>query len=936
MVVDQMVQCDDEVEMAADGVIGRGREARVIADMLEGLPGRGGALVVRGQAGIGKSVLLAQASARALDSGMLAISTTGVQSETKLPFAGLHRLLRPVLAHIDRLPLLQRDALMAAFGMIDAAAPDPFLIALAALQMLSDVATDSPVVLIVEDAQWLDPPTADVLAFVGRRLQSDPIILLAAIREGYEKSPLGSGLPELRLDGLDEVAAAELLDGRFPDLVATVRERVLDEAAGNPLALRELPLALGSRGREGELLPFRLPLTTRLEQAFAARAAELPSATRTLLGVAAADHGGVLAEVMSAAGLVDGEAPTFEAVVAAVEADLIEIDGPTVRFRHSLVRSAIHQAASIAEHHAAHTALAEVLAYDPDRRVWHRAAAAVGMDPVVAAELTAAAARAQRRGAIALAVAAFEHAAALTPEPADRGALLVRAARAAYDLGRAELVARLLGEADTMELASHDRARSMWLADTLHQGLAGDRARVNALVKTAGRMLDEADTDLAIDLLLAASVRCFWSDPGEPARHEVLLATDRVEVAPDDPRLVLIQAYTAPIERGAVVIEQLASAGPGADPNCSYFLGTAALAVGAFDQSSALLARSVARLREQGRLGQLTRVLVSQAAAAAQLADWTVAIPAAAEAERLARETGQPLWEAGAQATAAMVAALRGEQAQVEDLTAAAERVALPAGASVVLAAAQCARGLSALGHGRHADAYDQLRRLFDPGDSAYHHMLRCWAIGDLAEAARHSDHREQARVVMSELEALARETPSPRLHVGLLYARPLLADEEDAEPLYRAALGTDMAHWPLYRARLQLAFGEWLRRARRTAESRAPLRAARDAFDALGVGPWGERARQELRASGESSRRRTPDTLDELTPQELQIAQMAAGGLSNREIGQMLYLSHRTVETHLYHLFPKLGVTSRAQLPNVLDGKRAGPRRRVPVAGTQ
>jgi ATP/maltotriose-dependent transcriptional regulator MalT len=266
-----------------------------------------------------------------------------------------------------------------------------------------------------------------------------------------------------------------------------------------------------------------------------------------------------------------------------------------------------------------------------------------------------------------------------------------------------------------------------------------------------------------------------------------------------------------------------------------------------------------------------------------------------------------------------MVAALRGEQTLVEELTGEAERFALPAGTTAILAQVQVARGWSALGQGRHADAYDQLRRLFDPGDSAYHRMLRCWALGDLAEAAAHSDHRDEARSVMGELEPVARQARSPWLHVGLLYARPLLAAEADAEALFRAALGTDLTRWPVYRARLQLAFGEWLRRQRRTAESRAPLRAARDAFDALGIGPWGERARQELRASGESSRRRTPDTLDELTAQELQIVQMAAAGLSNREIGQRLYLSHRTVESHLYRVFPKLGVTSRAQLPGVL-----------------
>ena len=905
--------------MAPEPLVGRARESAVIAGMLDSLPTRGGALLVRGEPGIGKSALLAQASALAVDRGLLVMSVTGVQAETRLPFAGLHRLLRPVLGLIDRLPVIQRDALMVAFGMVDAAAPDPFVIALAALELLSEAASESPVALIVEDAQWLDPPTGDALAFVGRRLDSDPIILLAAIREGYEESPLGSGLPELSLDRLGEGPARQILDAAFPDLGTAMRQRVLDEAAGNPLALRELPLSLGSRAREGQEFPLRLALTTRLEQAFASRAVELPSATRTLLRVAAADDRDGLGEIMSAAGIVDGVAPTVEALVPAVDAKLIEVHGPTVRFRHPLIRSAIHQDATIAERHAAHVALAEVLAHDPERRVWHRAAASLGSDEEVASELEEAAGHAQRRGASILAVAAFERAAALTPEASRRGALLLRAAELARELGRSELLTRLLREADRLELASRDQARSMWLQDALQPVVAGDTSRVRALVEAAERMIAEGDTSLALNLLSAAAYRCWFGEPGAEARSDVLLALGRTGAAPTDHRALLIQAYTAPIERGAVVIEGLPSSTPDQDADALRALGTAAQAVGAFDRSSALLATSVARLREQGRLGLLAQVLVSRAWAAIQLGDWSVALPAAEEAERLARETSQPLWEAGAQATSAMVAALRGEDAELEVLAGTSERVALPAGATAILASVQFARGWLALGQGRHADAYEHLRRLFEPGDPSYHHMMRCWGVGDLAEAAAHSDQHDQARAVLRELEPLARATPSPWLHVGMLYARPLLAPEGEAEPRFRAALATEMTRWPLYRARLQLAFGEWLRRQRRTAEARGPLRAARDSFDALGVELWGERARQELRASGESSRRRTPDTLDELTPQELQIAQMAAAGLSNREIGQRLYLSHRTVESHLYRVFPKLGITSRAELPVAL-----------------
>jgi len=275
---------------------------------------------------------------------------------------------------------------------------------------------------------------------------------------------------------------------------------------------------------------------------------------------------------------------------------------------------------------------------------------------------------------------------------------------------------------------------------------------------------------------------------------------------------------------------------------------------------------------------------------------------------------------AGAQIAQATLAGLRGDEDAADALAAEAEQVILPMASNSMLTLLQLSRGLTALGGGRHSDAYEHLRRVFDPADLAYHPYVRGWAIGELAEAAVHSGHREAARTVMEELGPLADQTPSPLLHVGLLYARPLLAADQDAEPLFEAALGADLTRWPLVRARLLLAYGAWLRRQRRVAESRAPLRAAREAFDALGALPWGERARQELRASGELSGRRAPGAWDRLSPQELQIVQLAADGLSNREIGQQLYLSHRTVGTHLYRVFPKLGITSRSELRGLLD----------------
>jgi len=473
------------------------------------------------------------------------------------------------------------------------------------------------------------------------------------------------------------------------------------------------------------------------------------------------------------------------------------------------------------------------------------------------------------------------------------------------------------------ELGPHERTRSMWLGDPFREGPAGDPGHVHALVQTARRMTAGGDTDLALNLLLAGAYRCHWADLyGNPAQ-EILLGTDEVAAVCYDPRLPQIQAYAAPIRRGAAVTGHLTAADPSAEPDALYRLGSAACLAGDFGRASSLLGASAVLLRQQGRLRLLAQVLETRAWAALLTADFAVAMPSAEESARLAAETAQPLWQSAALIAQAALAALRGEEAPVEKLTSEAERVALPVGATALLALGQYARGLLALGQGRHADAYDHLRRLSEHGDPASHHLIHCVAIGDLAEAAMRSGHRSQAVTALRQVEPLTAQTPAPYFQVATRYARALLADDEAG---FTDALRQDMTLWPFFRARLQLAFGEWLRRQRRSAASRAPLRAARDAFDALGVAPWAERARQELRAAGESSQQRSPHALEQLTPQELQIVQLAAEGLSNREIGQRLYLSRRTIESHLYRVFPKLGVTSRGQLPRLLRSGTAHP----------
>jgi ATP/maltotriose-dependent transcriptional regulator MalT len=433
------------------------------------------------------------------------------------------------------------------------------------------------------------------------------------------------------------------------------------------------------------------------------------------------------------------------------------------------------------------------------------------------------------------------------------------------------------------------------------------------------------DHALSLKLLWAAATSGFWADRENELSDQLVAVAEALPVDEDDPWLLAVLAYAAPIDRGALVVERVSRIAPDpTEPDAMWLLSAAAATVGAFDLAEGFAAASVAGLREQGRLGALAQALVLRAWAEIHIGRWDVAMPDAEEAERLAQETGQPIWGGGALVALSILAGLRGEEDVAEALATRAEQVGLQFGARAVLSVTQLARGLTALGAGRHADAFAQLRRMFNPSDPAYHRMESCWAIGNLAEAALHSGHRDEAREVLDELEGLAERTPSPWLHVAMGHARALLADDTEAEAFFQAGLEADLTRWPFDRARLLLAYGAWLRRQRRVAESRVPLRAARDGFDALGVEAWGERARQELRASGETSRARTPDARDQLTPQELQIARMAAEGLTNREIGQKLYLSHRTVGAHLRRIFQKLGVASRRHLTAALLGESA------------
>ncbi len=910
--------------MMASQLIGRDSEIAAVELLLARIANGGGSLLALGDPGIGKSALAEMASRRAADRGMRVLTCTGVPGEAHLSFAGLHQLLRPVLAEADGLPSAQRDALLTALGVGDGVAPAMPLVGLATLELLAAGAGRAPVLVVAEDVHWLDSSTCEVLAFVSRRLGADPIGLVGTAREAeLDDNPLArAGLAELRLGPLDPAAAAALLDAHAV-LDPAVRQRVLEEAAGNPLALVELPVTANQHDSRGALNGW-IPLTRHLEQAFASRLPGLPEVTLTALLAAGLSDGDALAEVLAAASLVAGAQVSVADLAEAVAAGLAEVDGQSVRFRHPLVRSAVCEAAGLARRQAMHRALAEVLAGMPDRQVWHWAAASLGQDEEVAAGLEAAADRAFRRGAIAEQAAALAQAARLSPSSARRGQRLIRAAWAFHDLGRLRTTLRLLDEAEPLDLEPRDRLRLSWARESMGAATRSGTRPLAALAELADQMRRDGDIDQALLTLEEVALRCWWSNPDRRTRQRMTAVAEAVPVAGDDPRLLLVLALSDPAEHGAAVLARLGQHQPGSGTAYQdYLLGYAAGSVGACEQAVGFLTAAAAGLRARGWLGLLSLVLLSQGWSALLLGQAGVAGPAAEEATRLLAESGRPLWVACAQLVQAVLAARRGDTTTATELAAQAERVLLMVGLPPLLALVQLARGTVALGAGRYDEAYEQLARIFDPHDAAYHPHLRAWALVDLAEAAG-GGYQDAARRHCTELIPEATATGSPLLRASLAVAAPMLATD-DAQALFDAAFGAGLAAWPLHRARLQLAYGMWLRRRQQAADSRAPLRAARDTFDALGADAWAERARRELRAAGERSGQPAPRALDLLAPQELQISRLAAEGLSNREIGQQLYLSHRTVSNHLYRIFPKLGITSRAELAAVV-GASPGP----------
>jgi DNA-binding CsgD family transcriptional regulator len=898
---------------------GRREERALMGSLLAGArAGRSGVLVVRGPAGIGKRALLQDAAEQA--AGFRLLRGAGVESEMELAFAGLHQLLQPALGRLDELPGPQASALSGAFGLA-ANLPNRFLTKLGVFSLLAQLAGEQPLLCLLTDAQWLDRPSADALVFVGRRLDTEPIVLLLAAEDSNGHRLHAAGLPSLRLGGLDREAAGQLLEARAGKIARGVRDRLIDQTGGHPLALVELPATLTVEQLTGHaLLPERLPLGTRLQRAFLPAVRRLPPDTQTLLLIAAAEDTGDLSVVLAAGAAL---AVGAEALEPAERAGLVEVLGQELRFRHPLVRSAIYQGATFTARQAAHQAMITVLAegFQADRRAWHLAAAAVGPDEAAAAALELSAGRAGERGGPATAAAALERAAALTLEPAPRARRLLGAAEYHWDAGRLQRVQMLL---DQVQAAPAEPAV---------------RARVAQL--RGGVELATGSPAPACTLLIQGASLVLRSDPSRAT--EMLVLAARAALAANEPDRIVTQIAPAisslPGNRDSRVervAQGLIRAGFGQalptttdgrwhepaitwpDPALAWVWPMLVHAEPTVDEltASGRYSRLVMACRAAGTVSALTVALANLAIAQASLGRWPEAIGTATEGLQLARATDQHATVTYFLALLAWFAAQQGRAEDCRQLADEALTTATSLRLPVVAAYASWTLAQLDLSDGQPDAALQRLLALATPGHPTAHAPIALLATGELVDAAVRADALDGIEPMVARFERWAERDQRTWTLGTAARCRALITQGDDAERHFQAALAMDgLGERPFQLARTELAYGEWLRRARRRAEARPHLRAALELFERLGAIPWADQARTELRATGETARRRDPSTLQDLTPQERQIASLAAQGLSNQQIADRLFLSSHTVGYHLHKVFAKLGVSSRGQL---------------------
>ncbi|MBU2664596.1 AAA family ATPase [Actinoplanes bogorensis] len=871
--------------------------------------GRGGSLVVRGEPGAGKTALLEHAAATA-GSGWTVLPAAGVQSEAELAFATLHQLLLPLLDRSASLEPAQAAALRGAFELGTAVVGDRFLVSVAVLNLLSDASADRPVLCLVDDAQWIDQPSADVLGFVARRLGAERIALVVGRRD--TATGFAEGLPELELPPLDAEASAALLP-RLPPAVVSGLVRL---AGGNPLALRELPSSLTPDQVAGrQPLDDRVPLPARLDRLFGDRLRALPGPVRALLLIAAAEETGNVTLVLAAA------AAGADALDVAERSGLVRVAADGIVFRHPLIRAAAYQIAEPADRRAAHRALA---AADPDndRVAWHRAAAAVGTDEEVATALEDSAQRAVRRGGHAAAATALLRAAELSDRPAARARRLVAAADAARRSGRHPQAIDLLARAaradeggDPVIQGAADHVRATIEAD------AGNVLAAAGQLAAVSERAAAADPTRALHLLVeSAEAAAYAGDSLRSAGLGRLAAALPVTDKPAAFLSDLLQGMgrVAEGDSAAGVLRLRRAIGAAAtltEPRHHIWAGVAASFVGDEPGARLWFTRAVDRARATGALGELPHALEYLAELDLRSGRYADAAGHATEGRRLAAELGQDTSISRHLGTLACLAALRGADEECRDLAHEALTRAGRRGLGIVATVARHALALADLVRGRPADALTHLRAMLDARPGAGSPFLAVACVPDLVEAAARADRWEGVGEPLAAFERLTGPSGAPAARSLLCRARALLPGA-DADRLFAEAvrLGQDCDR-PFELARTRLLHGEFLRRGKRRAEARVQLREAADVFDRLGAVPWAERAGAELRATGETARKRQPDTLTRLTPQERQIVRLVADGATNQQVAAQLFLSRRTVEYHLHNVFTKLGVSSRTAL---------------------
>ena len=898
-------------------LVGRHEERRQIEQVLDAARrGASGVLVLRGEAGIGKTALLEYASSVAGD-GMHVVRTRGIESESELSFAGLLDLIRPLLPDLDRLPQRQSAALRSALALEAAGATDRFGAYAGTLGLLAAAAEHQPLLALIDDAHWLDQASADVLAFVSRRLRSDGIAVLWAMREGEATGVSTEGLAELRVEGLDTSAALELV-ATAEEAVSPAAARGLVEAAnGNPLALLELPTMLTEGQREGrEPLEHPLSVTPALRKAFGRRVEQLPQATRLVLLLAAANDSGDVTTIARAADVLGLQ---FSGVEPAERAGLVAVGDGELEFRHPLVRAAVYAGADAVERRHAHRALADAL-FDtrgPARRAWHRALAAAEPDETVAAELEATAKRSQRGSHAA--ARAYEQAARLTPDPEIRARRLLAAAREWDEAGSHEAAKRLLEEASELTADPASLAAIQHLLGLIATAQGEGRRAAELLERSADRA---KEADPARAALMFADASQPWLAAGRPDRAETV-AQKALQLASRGNgtaelwatlRFADVLGWRAEVERATALWIRAAEISPGDDLRSRCAVGEALFSAGDDDRAHITLEEVIDAARESSAIGLLPYALHLLTLVELRRGRLAASADAAAEAHELAKALAQTGERLTAVTALAWVESLLGREAECREHIREARALKARLG-SATYDVPNVAEGMLELARGR----FDEALRHFlahaqevDPRVEADAIAPRSF-VPNLVEAAIRIGRGDEARHLLERYHTVAARSGRPSALAPALRCRALL---DSANGLFEEAL-REHARWEnrFELARTQLAYGEHLRRRRQRAAARVQLRNALAGFEKVGAAVWTERARTELQATGERARRRDPSTLDVLTPQELRVARLVATGLTNREVGERLFLSPKTIETHLGHVFRKTGVRTRAEL---------------------